>query len=156
MLNVRIMAGNSDEANAVRKSMVKTMWDDCIARMSKIKGISGSDKKDYLLEMHEEFLVNTKVKIFIKFIFLTIFYFSTFFFKAGLLIYDLGIGSDDRELANSIWRRFFMAEDPPDFRKIELLVQYVRENTSNLEKASLNDIIFYQKVNWRPLRQSIL
>ncbi len=75
-------------------------------------------------------------------------------FKAGLLIYDLGIGSDDRELANAVWRRFFLAEDPPDFRKIEMIVQYVRENTLALEKVSLNDIIMFQKFDWKPLRRS--
>jgi hypothetical protein len=56
------MAGNTDDSNLVRKSMVTTMWKDCTARMSKIKGISQSEKKDYLVEIHEEFLVGLKFR----------------------------------------------------------------------------------------------
>jgi hypothetical protein len=43
-------------------------------------------------------------------------------FQAALLIYDLGILGNDRDLSNAVWRRFFLTEEP-DFEKIALLVR---------------------------------
>jgi len=53
------MAGNSENSHIVKKSMIKTLWADCSARISKIGGISSKKKQEFLNEIHEEFLVRT-------------------------------------------------------------------------------------------------
>jgi cytochrome b pre-mRNA-processing protein 3 len=71
-------------------------------------------------------------------------------FQAALLIYDLGLIGDDKELSNAIWRRFFSAEEP-DFEKIEILVSYIRRNMAYLDSLSFDDLIIKSKVNWLQL-----
>ena len=71
-------------------------------------------------------------------------------FQSALLIYDLGILGDDRELSNAVWRRFFMTEEY-DFEKIELMVRYIRRNLAYLETLSLDDLITKSKINWVPV-----
>ena len=72
------------------------------------------------------------------------------FFKAALLIYDLGILGNDKELANAVWRRFFL-RDEPDFEKIEILVKYIRRNMALLDSISLEDLILNSTVKWHKL-----
>ena len=68
-----------------------------------------------------------------------------------MMIYDLGLLGDDKELANAVWRRFFLASEP-DFQSIEILVKYIRENMAYLETKSLNDIVMYQNIEWISLK----
>jgi cytochrome b pre-mRNA-processing protein 3 len=67
-----------------------------------------------------------------------------------MLIYDLGILGDDKELSNAVWRRFFLA-DEPDFEKIEILVRYIRRNMAYLDTLSLDDLIAKSDVRWQRL-----
>ena len=53
-------------------------------------------------------------------------------------------------MANAIWRRFFLAEEP-DFEKIEILVSYIRRNMAYLDSLSLDDLVIKSKVNWLSL-----
>lgn len=76
-------------------------------------------------------------------------------FQAALIIYDLGILGDDKELANSLWRRFFLLADRPDPTKIELLVRYVRQTMAALDRVSLDTLLTVDETFaynlWQPL-----
>ena len=54
------------------------------------------------------------------------------------------------ELANSLWRRFFLS-GKPDAPKIELLVKYVRQTMQMLDEIPLADLIEKQRVTWLSL-----
>ena len=74
-----------------------------------------------------------------------------FLFQCALLVYDLGILGDDKDLANAVWRRFFLASEP-DFQKIELLVRYIRRNMALLETISIENLILKNEVQWLKLK----
>ena len=73
-----------------------------------------------------------------------------------MLIYDIGLAGSDVDLANSIWRRFFLGKDDPDVEKMELLVKYVRKTVASLDQIKLDDL--YQMkpgavLNWPCIRK---
>ena len=73
-----------------------------------------------------------------------------------MLIYDLGLAGSDVDLANSMWRRFFLAKDDPDVQKIELLVKYVRKTVASLDQIKLEDLYLMEygaALKWPCLRQ---
>jgi len=57
-----------------------------------------------------------------------------------MLVYDLGLAGSDVDLANSIWRRFFLGKEDPDVEKIELLVKYVRKTVASLDQINIEDL----------------
>ena len=79
-------------------------------------------------------------------------------FQASLFVYDEGILGNDIQLANALWRRFFLSmreveegsgeEHMPDPEKLELLVRYVRRTASYLDSKDAADIIVRQQVSW--------
>jgi hypothetical protein len=72
-------------------------------------------------------------------------------FKFAMLIYDLGLAGSDVDLANSLWRRFFLGEDNPNVEKIEILVKYVRKTVASLDQLKLEDLYLMEpgsKLNW--------
>ena len=71
--------------------------------------------------------------------------------QGARLVYDLGILGDDKDLANAVWRRFFLASEP-DFPKIELLVRYIRRNMALLETMSIENLILKNEVQWLKLK----
>ena len=80
-------------------------------------------------------------------------------FQAALFIYDEGLVGNDMQLANALWRRFFLSmkeveadsSQLPDPEKILLLVNYVRRVANYLDKADAVDIIVSTKIEWPPL-----
>ena len=46
----------------------------------------------------------------------------------------------DVDMANSIWRRFFLGKEDPDVEKIELLVKYVRKTVASLDQIKIEDL----------------
>ena len=74
-------------------------------------------------------------------------------------MYDEGIVGSDIQLANALWRRFFLSmreveegsEDGqllPDPEKLELLVRYVRRTASYLDSKDATEIIVKQQIVW--------
>ena len=55
-----------------------------------------------------------------------------------MMIYDLGLAGSDVDLANSIWRRFYLRIEDPDIKKIELLVKYIRKTVSVKKTNCIN------------------
>ena len=74
-------------------------------------------------------------------------------FQAALLIYDEGILGNDQDLANAVWRRFFVKTPDPDYEKIETLVRYIRRTMSVLDNTDLKSLLSKQ-IKWLPLKES--
>uniref|UniRef100_A0A8C2EQC3 Ubiquinol-cytochrome c reductase complex assembly factor 1 n=1 Tax=Cyprinus carpio TaxID=7962 RepID=A0A8C2EQC3_CYPCA len=90
--------------------IVHSMWED-VEQRSKIMGIDAIQRKESMKVMTETFY-------------------------AALFGYDEGILSDDCVLAAALWRNMFnrQCEDP---RQLELMVEYVRKQTSSLIGVNL-------------------
>ena len=79
-------------------------------------------------------------------------------FQASLFVYDEGIVGNDIQLANALWRRFFLSMRDvdegseegklPDPEKLELLVRYVRRTASYLDSKDAMEIIVKQQISW--------
>ena len=61
-------------------------------------------------------------------------------FQLAMIIYDLGLAGSDIDLANSVWRRFFLGMEDPDVEKIELLVKYIRKTVASMDRIKLEDL----------------
>merc|ERR1712059_207871 len=78
-------------------------------------------------------------------------------FQAALFVYDEGLVGNDMQLANALWRRFFLsmkeAEEGqlPDPEKLELLVNYVRRVANYLDITESADIIVKNQIVWPSL-----
>ncbi len=73
-----------------------------------------------------------------------------------MIIYDIGLAGGDVDLANSLWRRFFLKADNPDPVKIALLVKYVRKTVASLDQMNLDDLFLMQPgsmLNWPDLKK---
>ena len=64
-----------------------------------------------------------------------------------MLLYDRGILDTDMELANALWRRFFLNGEP-DPQRIELLVKYVRQSMAMLDEINQTDVLKGAKIQW--------
>ena len=57
-----------------------------------------------------------------------------------MILYDYGTLVDDAALASALWKRFFLADEETDPKKIELLVKYVRKTLAHLDNINFDDI----------------
>jgi len=133
LLGARLMS-EGDYGRAVRNSMVEALWQDCDTRAKAIGDMAMSVRTKNIAAIAEEF-------------------------QAALFIYDEGLLGNDMQLANALWRRFFLSmkefEDNsaplPDPEKILLLVNYVRRVAHYLDKTDATDIIVKAQISWPPL-----
>lgn len=131
MLCVRLAVGNTKEGSACRNFMVTELYNDMDAKSKTVADMDRKTRRDVIWDLAEEF-------------------------KFAMLIYDLGLAGSDVDLANSLWRRFFLGEDNPNVEKIELLVKYVRKTVASLDQISLDDLYLMEpglKLNWPDLKE---
>jgi len=130
MLSVRLME-EGPLGRSLRNFVVEALWQDCDSRAKLVGDMSGSSRSKQINDMAEEFQV-------------------------ALFVYDEGLLGTDIDLANALWRRFFLSqrEDEefiPDPEKIEKLVKYVRQTIKYLEDYD-GDAMFHKcEVEWLPL-----
>ena len=131
LLGARLMA-EGDMGRMVRNNIVEALWVDCDNRAKAIGDLASSVRSNYIMEMAEQF-------------------------QASLFVYDEGLLGNDIQLANAIWRRFFLSlkeeseEQVPDPEKLELLVSYVRRTAHHLNQLDGVDIIVKNNVKWLKL-----
>jgi len=131
MLASRLME-EGDYGREVRNAMVEALWQDCETRAKSIGDLAASVRSQQIIDMSEEF-------------------------QAALFVYDEGLLSGDKELANALWRRFFlsMKEDEekqaPDMEKVALLVDYVRRNMQHLDNTDPFKLIVKNEITWQLL-----
>lgn len=129
MLCVRLNVGNTKEGLHCRNSMVTQIYTDMDDRAKKVADMDRKGRQNVIWDLAEEF-------------------------KFAMLIYDLGLAGSDVDLANSIWRRFFLGKDDPDVEKIELLVKYVRKTVASLDQIKLDELYLMEMetaLNWPSL-----
>jgi len=132
LMGARLMQ-EGDAGRMVRNSMVEALWTDCENRAKAIGDLATSLRSKYIAEISEQF-------------------------QASLFVYDEGIVGNDIQLANALWRRFFLCMREveegsesgltPDPEKLELLVRYVRKTASYLDSKDGADIIVRQQIVW--------
>jgi len=133
LMGARLMQ-EGDAGRMVRNSMVEALWTDCENRAKAIGDLATSLRSKYIAEISEQF-------------------------QASLFVYDEGIVGNDIQLANALWRRFFLSMREveegsetggqlPDPEKLELLVRYVRRTASYLDSKDAADIIVRQQIVW--------
>jgi len=131
MLSARLMQ-EGDYGREVRNAMVEALWQDCESRAKSIGEMATSIRSQKIIEISEEF-------------------------QAALFVYDDGIMGDDKELANALWRRFFLSmreseeNQVPDMEKIALLVSYVRRNMHSLDNTDAFKLIVKNELSWQQL-----
>jgi len=133
LLGSRLM-GEGDEGRIVRNAMVEALWIDCDNRAKALGDMSSSTRSKHIASVAEEF-------------------------QASLFIYDEGLLGNDLQLANALWRRFFLSmyelEDDstpaPDPEKLLMLVRYVRKVAHYLDNMDAIDLIVKTNVVWPKL-----
>jgi len=115
MLCVRLRVGKTPEGDELMNFLVSGLWTDLETRMKKVPGMSASKRGNQIWDLAEEF-------------------------QTAIILYDFGCVSDDANLANALWKRFFLADEDTDPKKVELLVKYVRKTLAHLDTLNLDDI----------------
>jgi len=130
MLAVRARVGATPEGDQLVTVMAESLWEDLEQRMKKIPGFARSKRIDQIWDLAEEF-------------------------QTAMILYDYGTLVDDVALANALWKRFFLADEETDPKKVELLVKYVRKTLAHLDEVNFDDITrgdtTQEKISWFPL-----
>lgn len=71
-------------------------------------------------------------------------------FQASLFSYDEGLLTSDTVLAGAIWRHIFGQEEF-DPRHLSLMVDYIRQNISNLDNLTYQDVLDKRSIQWAQL-----
>ena len=72
-------------------------------------------------------------------------------FQGNLFAYDEGLLSSDQVLAGAVWRNLLL-QGNFDPRKLEILVDYIRENISHLDRINPEIIFKEYRVDWIKIR----
>jgi len=138
LVGSRLM-NEGDTGRIVRNAMVEELWNDCDSRAKAI-GVATSLRQKQIVKIAQEF-------------------------QASLFIYDEGLIGDDMQLANALWRRFFLSmkeneeeeldspdsQQLPDPEQLLLLVNYVRRVSNYLDTIDAVDIIVTNNIKWPEL-----
>jgi len=135
MLSCRLME-EGDYGRQTRNAIVEALWLDCDLRAKSIGDMPASMRSKQITSISEEF-------------------------QAALFVYDEGLLAGDKELANALWRRFFLSmrdneeNQTPDMEKIALLVKYVRATMLKLDNTEGFELIIRAQVDWLPLEETL-
>ena len=128
MLMTRVMGEGSEsgeDGRFLRNCIVESMWTDVQTRAKKLSLDNPSASRAQVQILSEQF-------------------------QATLINYDEGMSSDDKYLANALWRRFFDMKCE-DFTQLEKLVKYVRKSTKMLDSLNRDDLLQKPKIEWPKL-----
>lgn len=133
MLCTRVMqegADNKEDGRLMRNYLVEALWADVQVRSKKLGSDNPSLKRKQIEILSEQF-------------------------QAALISYDEGLWFDDKTLASALWKRFFEGENV-DFRKLEMLLRYVRKTAKILDETPLNQLMRFDKpkINWISLQSN--
>lgn len=135
MLSTRLM-NEGEYGRSTRNAMVEALWQDCDQRAKSIGDMAASARSKQILSISEEF-------------------------QAALFVYDEGLVGGDKELANALWRRFFLSmqddeeKQIPDMEKLALLVDYVRRTMEYLDNTDAVTLLIKAQVEWKDLNETI-
>jgi len=135
MLSARLMT-EGEYGRTTRNAIIEALWQDCDQRAKSISDLPSSIRTKQILDISEQF-------------------------QAALFVYDEGLVGGDKELANALWRRFFLSQreseekQVPDMEKVALLVDYIRRTMQHLDNTDAVELIIQARVNWLDLHESI-
>lgn len=130
MLLTRVMnegPESEQDGRFLRNCIVETLWADVQTRAKKLNSDNPSASRAQIAILSEQF-------------------------QASLIIYDEGLMSDDKVLANALWRRFFDMKCD-DYSKLEKLVKYVRESAMMLDNKTREDLVLKPQIDWPKLNE---
>lgn len=116
---------SGEDGRFLRNCIVESMWTDVQTRAKKLSLDNPSASRAQVQILSEQF-------------------------QATLINYDEGMTSDDKYLANALWRRFFDMQCE-DFTKLEKLVKYVRKSTKLLDSLTRDELLQKPKIEWPKL-----
>lgn len=125
LILTRVMEEGSEsgqDGRFMRNCIVEAMWADVQARAKKLSADNPSASRQQVSILAEQF-------------------------QATLISYDEGLTSDDKILANALWRRFFDM-NCDDYSKLEKLVEYVRHNAQMLDGMSREQLVDRPDIEW--------
>ena len=136
-----------DSGRVVRNAMVEALWLDCDNRAKVFRVLRLLELHIYTMQAIGDMATSVRSKTIAG---------VAEEFQAALFIYDEGLLGNDMQLANALWRRFFLSmkelEDEtaplPDPEKLLLLVNYVRRVSNYLDNADAVDIIVKNDIKW--------
>ncbi|GLV42029.1 uncharacterized protein CBL_05012 [Carabus blaptoides fortunei] len=121
MLLARIM-NEGEDGRFIRNCIVQAMWADVSIRAKKLGAANPSGVRTQIDILSQQF-------------------------QAALVAYDEGLLSNDKVLANAIWRRVFQQDcDNPEH--LESLVQYVRKQIKLLDSHSTEELLNKRQITW--------
>lgn len=118
---------SGQDGRFMRNCIVETMWADVQTRAKKLSADNPSASRQQVAILAEQF-------------------------QATLINYDEGLMSDDKILANALWRRFFEMK-VEDYSKLERLVKYVRKTTLQLEDMTRDEIVNRPQIEWSKISE---
>lgn len=132
MLLLRAMdegSENGEDGRFMRNCIVEAMWSDVNTRAKKLGADNPSGTRAQIQLLSQQF-------------------------QAALITYDEGIMSDDKVLANALWRRFF-EKRVDSYEMLETLVKYVRNQVVVLDSLDRENIVISPKVDWVNLEEIV-
>lgn len=112
------------EGRILRNEIIERMWQDFDVRLSKVEVYSSSNRKSILNDL-------------------------LYHHQGAMFSYDEGLLSDDKTLANAIWRTLF-SKDAVDPRVLESAVKYVRIQMKHLRSIGPREWCLDGKFDWAP------
>lgn len=116
--------GEGPEGRRLRNEIIERMWQDFDVRLSKIEIYSSSKRRSILDDL-------------------------LFHHQGAMFSYDEGLLTDDKCLANAIWRTLF-SKDEVDPRVLESAVKYVRTQMNHLRSIGPREWCLEGKFDWAP------
>lgn len=110
------------EGRILRNELVERMWQDMDVRLSKIEVYSSSKRKSLLEDL-------------------------LFHHQCAILSYDEGLLTDDKTMANALWRTLFSKSDV-DPKVLELALRYVRTQMAHIRKIGPREWCLDGKFDW--------
>lgn len=123
MCQVRSMA-EGPEGRLLRNEIVERMWQDMDVRLSKIEVYSSSKRKSLLVDL-------------------------LYHHQGAIFSYDEGMLTNDKTLANAIWRTLYSKESVEP-QILEMVVKYVRTQLNHLRSIGPREWCLDGKFDWAP------
>lgn len=123
MCQVRSMA-EGPEGRMLRNEIIERMWQDMDVRLSKIEVYSSSKRKSLLTDL-------------------------LYHHQGAIFSYDEGMLTDDKTLANAIWRTLY-SKETVEPQILEMAVKYVRTQLSHLRSIGPREWCLDGKFDWAP------
>lgn len=119
MILVKLME-EPEKGRIVRNAIVDSLWQDTSIRAKQLGADNPAAVRKQLMDLSEQF-------------------------QAALIIYDDGLQSNDKVLASSLWERL-LEKKCNDYRNLEEVVCYVRQNVHEYDSIKYEDILKDPKV----------